>query len=138
MKGVVLHKELAPNLPLVYGNSNLLQQVFTNIIVNSMQSMPEGGDLWVKTRFSPSVGEFGGAAEIIISDTGAGIPEEHLHKVFEPFFTTKKTGEGTGLGLSVSYGIVKEHGGEIKITSKVGEGSTFTVILPIVKETVKV
>lgn len=134
MKDIRLHKQLAANLPTVWGNTNLLQQVFTNIIINSMQSMPDGGELTVRTAYNPPVGEFSGAVEISFSDTGTGIPEEIRAKIFEPFFTTKRVGDGTGLGLSVSYGIVRDHGGDIRLDSTVGVGSTFTVVLPIPKE----
>ncbi|NIN94420.1 MAG: hypothetical protein GTO49_05500, partial [Anaerolineae bacterium] len=79
----------------------------------------------------------GGEAETIevtFTDTGVGIPEHSLDKIFEPFFTTKKVGEGTGLGLSVSYGLIKNHGGEIKVESKDNEGTTFSVLLPVPQE----
>lgn len=138
MKDIHLDVSLQPNLPKILGNVNLLQQVFTNILINSMQSMPEGGDLKVTTSFNPPVGEFGGAVEITFTDSGIGIPEENRNKIFEPFFTTKKVGEGTGLGLSVSYGIIRDHGGDIKLASSVGAGSTFTVVLPIVRETARI
>ncbi|MGB5105680.1 MAG: ATP-binding protein [Candidatus Zixiibacteriota bacterium] len=138
MKDIHLVVNLQPNLPHVLGNVNLLQQVFTNILINSMQSMPQGGDLKVTTSFNPPVGEFSGAVEISFTDTGVGIPEENRNKIFEPFFTTKKVGEGTGLGLSVSYGIIRDHGGDIKLESSVGAGSTFTVVLPIVRETARI
>ena len=138
MKDIHLSVNLQPQLPQVLGNVNLLQQVFTNILINSMQSMPNGGDLKVTTTFNPPVGEFAGAVEIAFSDTGVGIPEENRNKIFEPFFTTKKVGEGTGLGLSVSYGIIRDHGGDIKLESSVGSGSTFTVVLPIVRETARI
>ena len=136
MNDIELTKNLQEDLPPVKGNVNLLQQVFTNILINSMQSMPDGGILTVVTRTNRPVGEFGGSVDISFSDTGTGISEDIKSKIFEPFFTTKKVGEGTGLGLSVSYGIVRDHGGDIKIDSKVGEGSTFTVVLPILKKTV--
>ncbi len=138
MKDIHLDVSLQPSLPKVMGNVNLLQQVFTNILINSMQSMPAGGDLKVTTIFNPPVGEFGGAVEIAFTDSGVGIPEENRNKIFEPFFTTKKVGEGTGLGLSVSYGIIRDHGGDIKLDSVVGTGSTFTVVLPIVRETARI
>jgi signal transduction histidine kinase len=138
MKDIRLTKQLEPNLLPIFGNANLLQQVFTNIVINSMQSMPEGGELLVRTSLEQSLGEFSGAVAIMFKDTGIGIPKENLAKVFEPFFTTKKVGEGTGLGMAVSYGIVKDHGGDIKIESSPGFGSTFTVVLPIVKEKVEV
>ena len=138
MKDIRVTKQFEPNLLPIFGNANLLQQVFTNIVINSMQSMPEGGELLVKTSLEQSLGEFGGAVAITFKDTGIGIPRENLAKVFEPFFTTKKVGEGTGLGLAVSYGIVKDHGGDIKVESSAGNGSTFTVVLPIVREKVEV
>jgi two-component system NtrC family sensor kinase len=136
MNNVSLVKRLAPNLPEIYGNANLLQQVFANMLLNGMQAMPDGGELVVETRLNPAKGAHKGSIEIQFRDNGVGISEENLPKIFEPFFTTKKVGQGTGLGLSVSYGIVKEHGGDITIDSKVGEGSTFTVLLPIVSEKV--
>ncbi len=138
MKDIHLYKQLQPDLPHIFGNANLLQQVFTNIIINSMQSMSEGGELRVQTLLQQPVGEFSGAVAILFTDTGSGIPKEHVGKIFEPFFTTKKVGEGTGLGLAVSYGIVRDHGGDIKVESTIGVGSTFTVVLPIVKEKVEI
>ena len=72
-----------------------------------------------------------GEIHVSFADTGEGIPEENLDKIFEPFFSTKKVGEGTGLGLSVSYGLIRNHGGEIKVTSRTGEGTVFTVVLPV-------
>ncbi|MCK4857949.1 MAG: hypothetical protein KAT58_08280, partial [candidate division Zixibacteria bacterium] len=137
MNDIKLTRKLAADLPPVYGNANLLQQVFANILINAMQSMPGGGDLYVETRHSTAVGDFRGTVEIVFQDMGVGITSENLTKIFEPFFTTKKVGEGTGLGLAVSYGIVKDHGGDIRIDSVVDEGSTFTVILPIVEEMVR-
>jgi len=87
----------------------------------------------ITTRFSPSVGEFEGAVEILVKDHGYGVAEENIKKIFEPFFTTKEIGKGTGLGLSVSYGIIREHGGEIQVKSDVGEGTAFTIVLPVQK-----
>jgi signal transduction histidine kinase len=137
MKDIHLIRQLQPDLPHIVGNANSLQQVFTNIIINSMQSMSEGGELLVHTSLEPPVGEFGGAVAIMFKDSGSGIPKENLSKIFEPFFTTKRVGEGTGLGLAVSYGIVRDHGGDIKAESTLGVGSTFTVVLPIVREKVE-
>jgi two-component system, NtrC family, sensor kinase len=138
MKDIHLNKQLQPDLPHIVGNANSLQQVFTNIIINSMQSMSEGGELVVRTSIEKPVGEFGGALAIMFKDSGSGIPKENLSKIFEPFFTTKKVGEGTGLGLAVSYGIIRDHGGDIKAESTVDVGSTFTVVLPIVREKVEI
>jgi two-component system NtrC family sensor kinase len=117
--------DLPENLPFIRGNGLQMQQVFTNLILNAAQAMPGGGTLKIRTRRKGNVLE----AEFV--DHGTGIGPDHLHRIFEPFFTTKPVGEGTGLGLSVSYGIVKHHGGEIRVASEPGKGSTFTVILPL-------
>jgi signal transduction histidine kinase/HAMP domain-containing protein len=127
---VKLEEVLSPSLPRLSGNTSQLQQVFTNLILNAVQAMPDGGRLTVLDKLS----EDKGSLEISFADTGEGISKENLSKIFEPFFTTKKVGQGTGLGLSVSYGIVKEHGGEIQVESTVGQGSTLIVILPLRKE----
>jgi two-component system, NtrC family, sensor kinase len=130
---IELSVQLDPNLPHVQGNAGQLQQVFTNLIINAMHASKPGSLIQVQSRFSPALGEFGGAAELMFVDHGHGIKEENLKKIFEPFFTTKEIGKGTGLGLSVSYGIIKEHGGEINVLSRVDEGTTFTVVLPLQK-----
>ena len=122
---VRLVTSLAPDLPRIVGNEQHLQQVFTNIIINAQQAMPDGGQLTVNTTRSEDW------IEVAFSDTGRGIPPENLNKIFDPFFTTKPPGEGTGLGLSVSYGIVKEHKGDIGVSSTVGQGTTFTLKLPV-------
>lgn len=132
MSRVELITNLADSLPKVMGNSNQLQQVFTNIILNAVQAMPQGGELRVSTEMIDEKTQK--MIQIAFSDTGCGIPKENLDKVFEPFFTDKKVGQGTGLGLSVSYGIVKDHGGNIEVESTEGKGATFTVILPLRKE----
>jgi signal transduction histidine kinase len=119
--------ELAESLPQINGHSGQLQQVFTNLILNAAQAMPDGGSLTVASR----IGEDAKTVQISFTDTGVGISEKNLDKIFEPFFTSKKVGEGTGLGLSVSYGLIKNHGGEIKVSSRMGQGTTFTVILPV-------
>ena len=102
-----------------------LNQVFMNILVNAAHSIKNRGKITIKTY---SEGE---RVFVEISDTGAGIPEENLTKIFDPFFTTKEPGKGTGLGLSIVYGIIKKHNGEIKVKSKVGEGTTFIIELPV-------
>jgi signal transduction histidine kinase/HAMP domain-containing protein len=124
---VKLLQELEEPLPLIQGHPSQLQQVFTNLILNAVQAMPQGGTLTVQSR----KGEGSKTVEVSFIDTGTGIAAENLDKVFEPFFTTKKVGEGTGLGLSVSYGLIKEHGGEIKVKSQKNQGASFTVILPV-------
>jgi len=127
---VELDEELSPSLPPITGNASQLQQVFTNMILNATQAMPDGGRLTVLTRILEDKETLG----VSFADTGEGISKENLNKIFEPFFTTKKVGQGTGLGLSVSYGIVKDHGGDIQVESTEGEGATFTLILPLRKE----
>jgi signal transduction histidine kinase len=113
-----------------------IQQVITNLTMNAIQAMPQGGrvelDLSRSTVCAPA--EAGGtetsALCLRVRDTGGGIASEHLQHVFEPFFTTKDVGEGTGLGLAVAYGIIREHGGWIAVDSRVGRGTTFSVFLP--------
>jgi two-component system NtrC family sensor kinase len=124
---VNLTEKLAESLPQINGHSGQLQQVFTNLVLNAVQAMPGGGSLTVASEMV----EDSKTVHISFTDTGVGISEENLDKIFEPFFTSKKVGEGTGLGLSVSYGLIKNHGGEIKVKSEVGQGTTFTVILPV-------
>lgn len=135
MNQIELSLELDPALPLIQGSAGQLQQVFTNLIINAMHASQPGSSIVVVSRYSPAVGEFGGAVELLFVDHGHGIAQENIKKIFEPFFTTKEIGKGTGLGLSVSFGIVKEHGGEITVTSTVGKGTTFTVVLPVQKST---
>lgn len=105
-----------------------LQQVFINLIVNAVEAMSGQGKLTLATRIT------GMGLEISVSDTGTGISEEHLERLFEPFFTTKEVGHGTGLGLSISRNIVENHGGNMWVNSKTGEGATFYVCLPMVEE----
>jgi signal transduction histidine kinase len=103
-----------------------LQQAFVNVLWNAIEAMPEGGTLTVNTNFDREKDRI----EIHVSDTGLGIPEDEVEKIFEPFFTSKADGKGVGLGLSVAYGIIRQHQGEIHINSKVGEGTRFTIQLP--------
>jgi two-component system NtrC family sensor kinase len=107
------------------GDEDQLRQVFTNLIVNGLQSMPEGGELTVNTEPDDS----GERVDITVRDYGCGIREEEMDRLFTPFFSTKA--RGTGLGLAVSYGIVHDHGGEIKVVSTYGSGASFTVLLPL-------
>ncbi len=113
---------------LVTYDAQQIEQVLINMTTNAVQSMPEGGMLEFKLQ------EFEESVEINISDSGSGIPKENLDRIFDPFFTTKPEGEGTGLGLSVSYGIVARHGGQIDVDSNMGEGTTFTIILPLLPQ----
>lgn len=122
---VDLKKILATDLPKMNGNANQLQQVVINLIINAQQAMTGGGVVEVETRLIE------GEVSVRVSDNGPGIPPEIQQKIFEPFFTTKPVGQGTGLGLSVSYGIVKEHAGRVRLTSQVGAGTTFLLTFPV-------
>jgi len=115
-------------LDRVNGNRGRLQQVLMNLLLNAVDAMPGGGTVTVAARAAS------GRVQIDVSDTGCGIPPEHLERIYDPFFTTKPRGQGTGLGLSVSYGIVKEHSGTLSAESSPGEGSRFVVSLPAVDE----
>ncbi|MFH1502928.1 MAG: ATP-binding protein [Candidatus Eisenbacteria bacterium] len=128
MRGIEVDTRLDEEIPEVVGDEQQLQQVFANIILNAKDAMPAGGRLQIRTGYDPDTA---GRVVLTFADNGKGIREEYLGKVFEPFFTTRDVGQGTGLGLSVSYGIVKDHGGDIDVTSEVGVGSTFTIHLPV-------
>jgi len=125
-------KQLSDGLPPVWGSANKLQQVFLNLFLNARDAMPAGGMLEVRTT------AHNGSVEIEVVDTGNGIPREDIHKIFDPFFTTKATGRGTGLGLSVTYGIIKEHAGRIDVRSTPGRGTSFHVEFPAVRKAVHV
>jgi PAS domain S-box-containing protein len=130
VNNIKVHRQLG-DVPEIIGDPNLLKQVLLNILVNAEQSMSQsnrGGTLVVKTE--PKEIEGVKLARITITDDGPGIPREIIGRVFDPFFTTKKVGEGAGLGLSISYGIIKEHGGLIRAESEPGEGATFILELP--------
>jgi len=112
-------------LPQILADSGQIQQVIMNLLTNSIQSIIENGEITVRTSAKQD------HVEISISDNGCGIPEENLDKIFDPFFSTKEQGKGTGLGLSISYGIIKRHRGSIEVQSEPGEGTTFTIKLPV-------
>jgi len=128
---MTLEVNLDRQLPPVQANVGQLQQVFTNLLINAMHASEPNTSIEIVSRYSPALGEFGGAVELQFTDHGCGIKEENLKKIFEPFFTTKEIGKGTGLGLSVSYGIIKAHQGEISVQSVPGQGTTFTIVLPV-------
>lgn len=117
------------DLPDLLGSEDQLQQVFMNLVSNAAEAMEvtSGGTLSIETRHLLREDKL----LINFEDTGPGIPEENIPKLFEPFFTTKKKGKGVGLGLSVVYGIIQEHEGSIYVKSKVGQGTTFQVKLPL-------
>ncbi len=120
-----LRVEVAPDLPPVLGDRTLLAQVLLNLVNNARDAVQAGGEIFVRAERDPVRA---GWTRVIVRDTGVGIPEEHLGRLFEPFFTTKPG--GTGLGLAMSYGIVREHGGLIGVESRPGEGATFVLSLP--------
>jgi two-component system NtrC family sensor kinase len=122
---------LDPALPSVAADPNQLQQVFLNLFINASDAMNEKGEIAVTTRLSDGASADKRLVEIEFTDTGPGIPEGHLGKIFEPFFTTKPVGKGTGLGLAVSYGIIKKHEGNISVRSEPGKGASFFVRLPV-------
>jgi len=124
---IVLRRDLSPDLPAALAVPSELGQVFLNLVLNAVDAMPDGGTLRVASRLAED-----GRLTIAISDTGQGISSEHLTRTFEPFFSTKE--KGTGLGLFVSHNIVRRHGGEITVQSKVGTGTTFTVWLPVTRD----
>ena len=125
-----ISSSFADDLGEVYASRNQLRQVFLNMISNARDAMPDGGTLTVKTQAK------GDNAYIEITDTGIGIREENIDKIFDAFFTTKDSVKDVGLGLSVCYGFITEHGGDIRVSSKWGSGTTFTISLPIHKEEV--
>jgi signal transduction histidine kinase len=118
--------DLDEELPQVLGDASQLQQVFMNIMMNAVQAMEEKGTLTIGAHAIGPEDEI----EIRFTDTGCGIPPEHLDHIFDPFFTTGKDGHGTGLGLSIAYGIITKHQGSISVESEVGVGTTFTIQLP--------
>ncbi|HTX76784.1 MAG TPA: ATP-binding protein [Terracidiphilus sp.] len=125
---------LAQALPPIHGNSGKLQQVFLNLLLNAKEAMPAGGQLRVATLVN-------GHVEAVVSDSGSGIAPEHMKRIYDPFFTTKtmpRPGDkrGTGLGLSVSYGIIQEHAGKIHVESTVGAGTTFHLEFPLLRNSV--
>ena len=137
LQQIEISMDLDPALPQLWGDADLIKQVLLNLLVNAQQAIEGKGSIRVQTHplVTPLSAVSGAQAvpmvEIVITDTGCGIPQANLQRIFEPFFTSKEVGKGTGLGLSVSYGIVKAHGGKISVESVVGSGTTFRVHLPI-------
>ncbi len=121
--------DLSPDLPPIKGDASQLQQVYMNMLINAADAMNDRGEIRIATRLVKEDGN--DFIEIEFTDNGPGIPEEYMSRLFEPFFTTKPVGKGTGLGLSVSHGIVRKHGGHIIVKSKVGQGTTFLIRLPV-------
>ena len=125
-----VHRELAPDLPLVVGNPSQIKQVFTNIVTNAVDAMDGEGDLTLRSGCDPD----GAHVWVSFTDTGPGMPPAVRARIFEPFFTTKEPGKGTGLGLSLSYNIMRMHQGDIRVESEPGRGTTFTVVFPLPEE----
>jgi PAS domain S-box-containing protein len=133
---ISVENELEPHLPAIQGNTGRLQQVFLNLFLNAKDAMPSGGTLRIATSN-------GNGVTVSVTDTGSGIAPEHIARIYDPFFTTKTTHEagqkrGTGLGLSVTYGIIQEHAGNIRVESRPGEGTTFYLDFPLTRKAVNV
>jgi PAS domain S-box-containing protein len=133
---ITVQDELADHLPEIQGNPGRLQQVFLNLFLNAKDAMPQGGVLRITTCNGEGV-------SVAVSDTGSGIAQEHIHRIYDPFFTTKNASavgqsRGTGLGLSVTYGIIQEHAGKIRVESRPGEGTTFYLDFPLTRKAVNV
>ena len=131
-----LDEDLSSHLPMIQGNAGRLQQVFLNLFLNAKDAMPRGGTLKISTSNGDGV-------SVVISDTGSGIAQEHIQRIYDPFFTTKSSPQdgqrrGTGLGLSVTYGIIQEHAGKIRVESAPDEGTTFYLEFPLIRKAVNV
>lgn len=125
---IAIEHHLKEGVPKVNGDVNQLEQVLLNLLLNACEAMPNGGTLRVSTTAQNR------RLLLKVADTGCGIKREHLDQIFEPFFTSKPVGTGTGLGLSVSYGIIQQHGGSMEVESKEGKGATFTIVLPCAQD----
>jgi len=123
LQNVEVVKEFSPSLPKVMADFDQLQQIFTNLTLNAIQAMPDGGRLTIRSS------TVDGEVRIDVQDTGCGISKENMGKLFTPFFTTKAKGKGVGLGLAVAHGIIERHKGRIKVQSEVGKGTTFSIYL---------
>jgi two-component system, NtrC family, sensor kinase len=132
---VKVQQDMCEGLPSIHGNAGKLQQVFLNLFLNAKDAMPEGGTLLVRTAN-------GNGVNVTVSDTGTGIAQEHIQRIYDPFFTTKTSlrdgRRGTGLGLSVTYGIIQEHAGKIRVESRLGSGTTFHLEFPLMRKAVNV
>jgi signal transduction histidine kinase len=141
-KEIILHHERKPDLWHVNADQSQIEQVLMNLYMNAGQAMPNGGHLYVETEnfhldekyLQPYTVKPGRYVRLSVRDTGVGMDPETQKRVFEPFFTTKEMGKGRGLGLAAAYGIVKNHGGFINVTSEKGQGTTFEVLLPASEE----
>ena len=126
-RNITIERELSSDIPAIPSDPSQLQQVFLNLLNNSIDAIGKDGKVTLHTEHQPQ----SNFLIVKIADTGPGIPKEVLAKIFDPFFTTKEVGKGTGLGLSISYSIVEKLGGTITVESEVDKGTTFTIALPI-------
>jgi two-component system NtrC family sensor kinase len=126
---IIIVRQYDQDLPVIYSDAPQLRQVILNFLTNATFAIGKDGTITITTRRVD-----GDSMDIVISDTGCGIPEENLRKIFDPFFTTKPPGKGTGLGLSICHGIIQRLGGRIAVASQVGQGTTFTITLPRSRE----
>ncbi|OLC90031.1 MAG: hypothetical protein AUH86_24110 [Acidobacteria bacterium 13_1_40CM_4_58_4] len=127
LAGIQLQLDLADDIPRVQCDAAQIEQVLLALVMNAIDAMPRGGNLWLRTRRNEARAE----VEIQVRDDGMGIPPEILSQIFEPFLTTKDSGHGVGLGLAISRGIIERHNGRIEVQSEVGRGTTFTITLPL-------
>jgi len=128
-KNITIVRHYDENLPVIYSDAPQLRQVILNFLTNATHAIGQDGVVAITTRLAGDE-----AVGIVISDTGCGIPPDHLGKIFDPFFTTKPPGQGTGLGLSICHGIILRLGGRIAVKSQVGQGAEFTITLPRSRE----
>src|SRR6056297_49306 len=130
LQNIVLHQQLSDSLLIVNGDANRLQQCFLNLVFNAIEALPSGGDIWISSRLDSE----SGTAAVEIRDNGYGISKANIDNLFDPFFTTKGAGEGTGLGLFIVYGIVRNHGGEIHVESPPEQGARFWLGFPLLTQ----
>jgi signal transduction histidine kinase len=130
LDNITIETQLDVSVPTLYADGEKLQQVFMNLLMNAKQAIEAQGQIKIITEHDSSRNE----VTVTVGDTGSGIPPAIQEKIFDPFFTTKPTGQGTGLGLSVSYGIIKDHHGEIDVQSTPGKGCTFTITFPVTSD----
>ena len=128
-KNITIVRHYDETLPVIYSDAPQLRQVILNFLTNATHAIGKDGVVTITTRLSNDA-----AVDIVISDTGCGIPTAHLSKIFDPFFTTKPPGQGTGLGLSICHGIIQRLGGRVTVESQVGQGTAFTITLPRSRE----